>query len=235
MTVAEASSHFLMWPRGNDEWEDSLHALLPHAEALWSRVQFTEAPRTHGSTRVCAVTGILEGDGASTTAAALAYYLAHGLGVRTLLVEADLRNPSLRRLGVVPRCPGLAGTLQREVRLRHVVFELPRVGFFVLPAGRALPSPTSLVNQGLISRMLSALGPHFEAIVLDCPPLNMAPEARFLIGPADTTIPVLRSGRVLPENAAYWFGKVTEYGGSIGAVCLNGVESVLPTKLRSCL
>jgi MinD-like ATPase involved in chromosome partitioning or flagellar assembly len=232
-TATQADVQFLSWPRPNERWEESLRALLPHSEELWNRVQLADVAPARPHCRVYAVAGLLEGDGASTAAAALAHYLAQELGARVLLVEADLRTPALRRLGLVPRCPGFVGLLQRQARLRHVVFELTRVGFHALPAGATLPSPSALIDPTNLSRFVRLAEPYFDVVLLDSPPLTLAPEARHLIARADATIPVLRSGRALPEQVAYWIAKIPEYGGTVGAVCLNAVEAVLPARLRA--
>ncbi len=225
-------SPFLSWPRPNDEWERSLKSLVPYCEELWNRVQLADPRPAHGSIRIFTVAGLVEGDGASTTATGLSYYLANSLGARVLLVEADLRAPYLRSMGLVPRGPGLAGVLQRQVKLKYVVFELPRVGFHVLPAGATVASPTAHINPSKLGRLLHGVESHFDVVLFDSPPLTLAPEARHLVAISDATIPVLRSGRALPEQAAYWLAKIPEYGGRVGAVCLNGVEAVLPTSVR---
>ena len=46
---------------------------------------------------------------------------------------------------------------------------------------------------------------------------------------------MIRAGNTLPQQAAYWLAKIGEYRGQIGAVCLAGVEAVLPARLRAML
>ena len=224
---------FLSWPRANEQWEGVVRALTPYAEELWDRLQLMEGRRGGTSAQVYAVTGLLYGDGASTTAAALAQVAMRGFHRRVLLVEADLREPKLRELGLAPRCLGFGSVLQRQARLRGSIFELPRAGFWVLPAGNAVENASGVIAPAQLAAFLRAVDSAFDVVLLDTPPLTSAPEARHLIAAADATVPVLRSGRTLPETAAYWLGKIGEYGGRVGAVCLNGVESVLPARLRA--
>lgn len=235
MTAIQAHMHFLVWPKGNKAWERDLHRLQPQAEELWNRVHAAVPQALDQDCSVFTVAGLVDGCGASTTAASLAAYAAQEAGQRVLLVEADLRRPSLYDLGLCPRSPGLAGVLRGEAQLRNVVFDLSRVGFHVLPAGKAVASPSTQVNAAKLQDFLESVSPFFDTVIFDSPPLTSAPETRYLVGAADATVPVLRSGRVLPEQAAYWIAKIGEYRGRVGAVCLAGVETVLPTRLRGWL
>lgn len=235
MTAIEANMNFLVWPKGNEDWERDIKRLQPYAEELWNRVQAAWPENATKECQVYTVAGLLDGDGASTTAASLAYYMAQEMGQRVLLVEADLRRPCLQELDLCPRSPGLAGVMQRESRLKNVIFDVARLGFHVLPAGKQVSSPTTHINIAKLRGLLSSVAPFFDTVLLDAPPFTMAPETRYLVAVSDATIPVLRSGRTVPEQAAYWIAKIAEYRGRVGAVCLSGVETVLPTKVRSLL
>jgi Mrp family chromosome partitioning ATPase len=235
MSVVETHMHFLVWPKGNPAWEQKLHDLQPYAEELWNRIH-ASVPETAGrKCRVITVSGLLPEDGASTTAAALAHYAANEVGHRVLLVEANLRHRQLHDLGLCPRCPGFAGVLQQQTKLKNVVFELPQVGFHILPAGREVASPSTHVNPGKLREFLAEVEPLFDTIVFDGPPFTTAPETRYLVASSDATVPVIRSGRALPEQAAYWIAKIGEYRGRVGAVCLSAVDTVLPTRVRALL
>lgn len=235
MTEIQARMHFLVWPKTNREWQRDVERLQPSAEELWNRVHAAVPEAMVAPCRVFTVAGLFDGDGASTTAASLAYYAAQEAKQRVLLVEADLRRPKLHSLGLVPRCLGLAGVLQREAQLKNAVFELGSVGFYVLPAGKPVPSPSVHLNAAKLGAFLTSVQAFFDTIVIDAPPFTIAPETRCLVAAADATIPVLRSGRVLPEHAAYWIAKIGEYRGRVGAVCLSAVNTPLPTRLRALL
>ena len=209
-------------------------ALLPFCEELWNRVLVGSAGGALGPPRRLAMAGISEGAGTTTIAVALCHYLARSLGLQVLLVEADLRAPSLQRLGLAPaRSPGLHGVLRGQCDFAEAVLRVEPLGFHVLPAGAAVLNPTAVVGEDTLGELWQRLGTSFDVVVVDCPPLNAAPEDRVLVGDAEATVLVLRSGRTLPEQAAYWLGRIGEYGGTVGAVCLNFVRSGLPSVLRS--
>ena len=235
MTAIEATMNFLVWPKGNDDWERDIKRLQPYAEELWNRVLAAWPENSTKKCQVYTVAGLLDGDGATTTAASLAYYMAQEMGQRVLLVEADLRNPSLHDLGMCPRSPGLAGVMQRESRLKNVIFDVARLGIHVLPAGKSVTSPTTQINATKLRGLLASVEPFFDAVLFDGPPFTLAPETRYLVQVSDATIPVVRSGTAVPEQAAYWIAKISEFRGRVGAVCLSGVETVLPTKVRALL
>jgi MinD-like ATPase involved in chromosome partitioning or flagellar assembly len=208
--------------------------LLPFSEELWNRVLTTSALSHLGHPRRVAVAGVHEGDGSSTIAAALCYYLARGLSLQVCLVEVDLRSPWLQRAGLAPvGSLGLRGVVKGQCEPTEVIVRVEPLGFHVLPAGEPLINPTSLLSEESVAELYQKLGNLFDVLVFDSPALNAAPENRVVVAAAESTIVVLKSGRTLPEQAAYWLGKVSEYGGTVGAVCLNGVRSGLPSFLRS--
>ena len=235
MTAVENETHFLVWPKTNEEFERAVKLLQPQAEEMWTRIHAAVTDAASQMCRVFTVTGLASESGTSTTAAALAHYAHHELGLRVLLVEADLRHPRYQAMGLSPRCPGFAGVLKQQSNIRNVVFELPALGIHLLPAGKAVPSPSTHVNVTELLGFLGEVEPHFDVVIFDAPPVSSAPETRYLVSVADATIPVIRAGNTLPQQAAYWLAKIGEYRGQIGAVCLAGVEAVLPARLRAML
>jgi len=205
--------------------------MLPYCEDLWNRVLAHRAEP--GLPRRLAFVGINPGDGVSTLAAGFAYYLTRSVGLRVLLIETDLRQPSSAALGLAPDTSrGLSGLLREKIELKDVIHRVSPLGFYMLPAGEALAAPTALLAQTSVEKLLRAVDQVFDIVLLDAPALNIAPEASTMLAAAGMVIPVLRSGRTDPETGAYWLGKIGETGARIGAVAINGVRDSLPTALR---
>jgi Mrp family chromosome partitioning ATPase len=207
---------------------------LGYCEDLWNRVLAQQPETSLTLPRRLAFVGLAPGVGVSTLAAAFAYYLTRSVGLRVLLVEVDLRHPSSPALGLAPEgSKGLSGVLREKIELKDVIHRVAPLGFYMLPAGEAITAPAAMLSQPAIDKLLRAVEPVFDTVVLDAPALSVAPEAATILAAANATIPVLRAGRTGPEQAAYWFGKIRSAGARIGAVAINGVASPLPTSLRS--
>jgi tyrosine-protein kinase Etk/Wzc len=159
--------------------------------------------------RVIVTTSPMPGEGKSVTAANLAIALAQQ-GIRTLLVDADLRQGSVHRLLGVERTPGLAelllGTTETEAAVRELASGRPPLPLAVLPCGGSAPNPAELLGSASMRQFLDAARSHYEVIVMDAPPLHAAADAVVLGALADRVLLVARAGttnkRALADAAA---------------------------------
>ena len=127
--------------------------------------------------RIIGVTSALQGEGKTTTAINIAYTMAQ-TGKRVLLVEGDLRLPTIaKRLDIGPR-PGLSNLLAGQCTVREV---LQRSGFldgvYVITSGDIPPNPAELLASDRMGRMMEALGKIFDVILLDLPPVCVVSDA----------------------------------------------------------
>ena len=199
------------------------------AEELWSRL----CQLVGRGPRRIAVVGMQPGDGVTTTSVGLCHFLGKRMGLRPVLVEANLRAPSAQAAGLGPLgSVGLHGYWTKRSELEDVVFALDPLAFHLVPAGEAAASPLALVDAGNLSKTSLVLGSHFDLVVYDAPALHTSPEAFKVLAHCEATILVLRSGRVSPEIAAHWLARIEAEGGRVGAVCVNDVRAGLPTWLR---
>lgn len=213
--------------------------LLPFSEDLWNRI-VTSTTASDAATLThphrLSVVGVHEGDGASTVTYGLAHYLSETLGYRTCVLEADLRSPTSQLSGMAPNGSiGLKGLLAGECGADEVIFHVDPLGFHILPSGPTIVSPTALINERSLQATLQGLEELFDVVLVDSPALNVGPENRAILGSVDASVLVLKAGRIAPAQAAYWLGKVHEFGGKVGALCLNGVKFGLPSFLRNLL
>ena len=136
--------------------------------------------------RVVGVTSSLRGDGKSTTAVNLAYTLAE-TGQRVLLIDADMRLPSIpKKIGIAPS-PGLSNILVGMAESKSTVQPTGILdSWYVLAAGDIPPNPSELLGSNQMEALLAHYAQDYDFIVVDLPPVNIVTDAlvvsRFLDG-----------------------------------------------------
>ena len=169
------------------------------------RSSFSEAYRSvrtalqfatdHGVPRTLLVTSAGSGEGKSTTAMALARNFAH-LGKRVLLIEADLRNPSLHRsLGLKGQGVGLSNLLAGGCTLAEATLDTDEPGLKVVLAGPLPPNPAELLSGSKLVSMLTVAAERYDQVILDGPPVLGLADAPILANAADGTLLVVNSAK----------------------------------------
>jgi capsular exopolysaccharide synthesis family protein len=122
------------------------------------------------------------GDGKTMTSINLAGALAQDPTARVLIIDADLRRPSVdTRLGGTGEEPGLIDAIMDPQRtLADVIRRRPEFNVSILPAGQATPTPYELLNSPRLAELLDAARRRFDYIVLDTPPVVPFPDCRVL-------------------------------------------------------
>jgi capsular exopolysaccharide synthesis family protein len=134
--------------------------------------------RKGGERRRCVlITSACSSEGKTTLAAHLAGRCANA-GLSTLLIDADLRNPSLSRLLKVPEGPGLTDVLRNEATAESVMMVIEAGGgFHLLPAGTMGYDPSRLLQSDQLSQLLGQLRQAFDMVIMDAPPVLLVPDA----------------------------------------------------------
>ena len=121
--------------------------------------------------QVLAVVGTARHEGRSYLAANLAVVFSQ-LGERTLLVDADLRNPRQHELFKIDNNVGLSTVLSERSRDEAIVRITDLVGLFVLPAGPTPPNPLELLSRPLFDDFMSRMRSTFDVVILDTSSLS---------------------------------------------------------------
>jgi succinoglycan biosynthesis transport protein ExoP len=132
------------------------------------------------------VTSSLDGEGKTTLAVNVALSLAV-IGVRTVLVEGDLRNPEMTR-SLCPRAGvGLLDVAMGQAQLHHAMLVEPATGLSILPSpeGRNTVAVTEFAFSEGMAAIFEALRPHYDVIVVDSPPLMPLADGHALAEHAD--------------------------------------------------
>ena len=164
------------------------------AEAYYSAGTALSFAGEDGPPKVLLVTSTRQGEGKSTTAQTLAWNLAR-LGRRVLLVDADLRKPSLHRSLGVESSTGFATVLAGAVGLGETVRQISDLSLWFLPCGPVPNHPAELLSGARLKAMLDEAREQYDMVVLDGPPVLGLADATLLGGVADGVMLVVEAGK----------------------------------------
>jgi polysaccharide biosynthesis transport protein len=173
--------------------------------------------------KTLAVTSAVPQEGKTTTAANLAAAYAQQ-GYRVLLVDCDLRCARLHELFQVPLEPGFAELLQGHKVATEVIRSTSVQQLFVLPAGTLPQHPSELIGSARLRNALDALSEMFDIIILDTPPVLVAPEAGILSKQVDGVLVVVRADHTEREVARRAAHQLTALGARVVGTVLNGAD-----------
>ena len=145
-------------------------------------------------TRTVMIASAVPAEGKSLTASNLALTLTRSYEKRVLLVDTDLRRPSLHTLFNVSNSTGLTTTLNDPQQGRLPVVQVHQ-NLWLLPAGRPDPNPTSLVTSLAMKQLLEEASTQFDWVILDTPPVGLMPDANLLAAMVDAAFVVVNAGR----------------------------------------
>jgi tyrosine-protein kinase Etk/Wzc len=174
--------------------------------------------------RTLVVTSASVGEGKTTTAANIATALAQQ-GLRTLLVDCDLRRPRLHRLFGLPRAPGLTDLLKNSAQTHEAIRPTAVDGLHLLPRGNPTSQPAELLGGDWMVAALRHLGREYDMVVIDTPPLLSASDAASLAGRADGVLLVLRAGQTRRAMAQEAMHQLAAVGATVIGAVLNDPDA----------
>jgi capsular exopolysaccharide synthesis family protein len=190
---------------------------------LRTRIKQVERGRTF---RSIIVTSPSKGDGKSLTAANLALTMAQEFHQRVLLLDADLRRPSVARLFGLGEAAGLTEVLMGVADLETALVALPDQHLTVLPAGAPVAQPAELLGSGSMRRVLDALSKSYDRILIDMPPVAPLADVHVLAPAVDGLLMIVRAGST-PKPAIERALSGLDMSKVLGLV-LNGAGDPIP-------
>jgi capsular exopolysaccharide synthesis family protein len=140
------------------------------------------------------VTSSVPQEGKSTVAANLACTLARRARQRTLLLDGDLRRPSVSNIFGLGKIPGICEWLQGDSGPAESIYYLEEAGLWVLPAGSTPSNALELMQSGRLSAVMDQLTAWFDWIVIDTPPVMPLADTSVWMRLADGVLLVARQG-----------------------------------------
>ena len=164
---------------GNNEIKKTLHKNLEFTATEQYKLIRANLDFTLPEDEKCPVIGVtssMRGEGKSTTAVNLSYVFAEK-GSKVLLIDGDLRIPSIAKKLDIESSPGLADLLRgKGAQLSEFKSHLLD-NWFVLPSGDIPPNPSELLGSSRMKNVLDQLREIFDYIIIDLPPVNIVSDA----------------------------------------------------------
>ena len=172
----------------------------PFSEAYRSVRTALQFSTDHGVPRSLLITSPSPGEGKSTTALVLARNFAQ-MGKRVLLIEADLRNPSMHKALGMRSESGLSNLLAGGAKLDEVTLATEQDRLRVILAGPLPPNPAELLSGSKFISLLTIAAEQYDQIVIDGPPVLGLADAPILGNAVEATLLVISSGKTRISTA----------------------------------
>lgn len=169
------------------------------------------------------VTSTGPGEGKSTTVANLAVVFAQQ-GKKTLLVDSDLRKPTMHHTFNVNNTMGFTSVLTKQATLEEAVKQTDVKNLYVLTSGPIPPNPAELLSSKSMEQLVEEMKQNFEIVLFDTPPLMAVADPQILSNQCDGSILVVYSGRTETEQALKAKELLASAKSKLLGAVLNGKE-----------
>lgn len=116
-------------------------------------------------------------------------------GKRVIIVDLDLRRPSVSKTLQLDAHKGISNYLIGQVSLEDIIITHPDYGFDVIPAGTLPPNPSELIKTDKTRQVLELLKERYDYVIVDCSPVGLVSDAYILSEIVDTTLFVVRRAK----------------------------------------
>ena len=160
---------------------------------LRTKLQFSFADE--GGCRIIGISSALTGEGKSLSSVNLAFSLSQ-LGKRVLLIDCDMRRPSLSEKLPIKKAPGLSDFLTGQTQADNLIqlcgIKDDERAFHTISSGRTPPNPMELLSSARMGKMLNVLRANYDYILLDLPPVGEVGDALAIASATDGMLVVVR-------------------------------------------
>jgi tyrosine-protein kinase len=200
--------------------DEPLAAPSEAVRRLRTNLQFIDAGNRPKS---IVISSSIPGEGKSTMAINLAVSLAD-TGARVILVDADLRRPSIAEYAGIEGGVGLTTVLIGRADVEDVVQPLGITTLDLLPAGQLPPNPSELLGSPAMAGLLDRLTTSYDTVLLDSPPLLPVTDAAVLAKLAGGALVVVGADRIHRPQLQETLGSLQTAGAHVLGIVLNKID-----------
>lgn len=175
--------------------------------------------------KLIVVTSAAPGEGKSTTAGNLALALAQD-GKKVLLMDCDMRKPSIHRNFKVSNEAGLSDLLANKRLIQDVVFKF-NDNLTIIPAGTIPPNPSEILDSNKMKTYLKEVREVFDYVIMDTPPIQAVTDAQVLSAISDGTLLVVRAEKTKKEAVVSSINAINTVNGTVIGTILNAVDKTI--------
>jgi succinoglycan biosynthesis transport protein ExoP len=175
------------------------------------------------ASKVVEITSTVPGEGKTTTATNLAFSLAQV--EKTILIDADLRKPSIgKRFHIPPYHPGLTNLITGTEQFSDCIYHDEQSGLTVMPCGQIPSNPLELLLSPKFANILVQLKKSYDRIIIDTPPLQAVSDSLVIAQQSDAVIYVVKSDDTRIRAVQDGIGRLINLNANIAGVVLNKVD-----------
>jgi capsular exopolysaccharide synthesis family protein len=214
---------------GTDNYEVLLHNFdtrSPLAEAYRQLRTSVLLSSAGGAPQTLLVTSSQPSEGKTTTVVNMAQILAQ-TDAHVLVIDADMRRPRLHKIFDVGNRQGLSTILSSKLSEAEILSHIEQSreqNLYVLPAGPIPPNPAELLGSEQMHRLLAAIKPSFNYIIIDSPPVASFTDGVLISSIVDGTLLVVHAGKAARAIIQRSRRILQEVGAKIFGVVLNNVN-----------
>jgi capsular exopolysaccharide synthesis family protein len=178
--------------------------------------------RKTSATKIILVSSAAPSEGKTLTAVNLALTIAQEIDQKVLLVDGDLRRPSVHKVLGIEKADGLSDLLVGRFTQQEAVLSTEIPNFYVVPAGTVPENPAELLNGQMMRNFVTSIAEQFDWVILDSPPIVPLADAELLSSLVDGVLLVVRAYQTPTDLIVK--SLQTLHGKRILGIVFNGIE-----------
>lgn len=186
------------------------------------RTNLMFATQNPGCKRII-ITSTAPNEGKSVNCTNLAITLAQTES-NVLIIDCDLRKPTIHKLFKVKGIPGLSEVLAGMNSINEVLHETAYPNLQVICGGTVPPNPAELLNSPVMDELLNVLSKSYDFILFDTPPINVVSDALVLSAKTDGVVLIVKQGETTHPELKHALNSLGFAQAKVLGIILNGVE-----------
>lgn len=206
----KGAAHSIMWLKGI--YSIAVNIKLRIGEGKKGAILFASSVSGEGTTTICSHVSLA---------------LAKICPGNVLLLDCNAQHPEIHRIFKTEASPGLTDVLMGKINWEEAIRKSTIRNFFVLPFGRSLTEPLTLLGSEAMEGLLGALKSEFDFLILDAPPILGNTEAELIVRWVEASVIVIRGHNTRREVARHAVERMVQHKEFLGAV-FNQQEFTIP-------